>query len=458
MQLKKIVTCALALLFSFKPLAAAPILDEEYPVVILGGGVAGMTAAVQVSQAGFQPVVITGPSPGGIIVQSHSVHNWPGAIEISGAELADDLHKQAKTCGTLFVHGRVVDVDVSKQPFVFTVQSSSDPSKVQKIRARTCIIALGALPKLLGVPGEKENLFSTIFTCAPCDGMQFKDKTVAVIGGGDSALTEAHYLSNLAKKVYIIVRKGEFRTIQPKYRDSVLSRPNVEVIYHTEVSAFQKTKSDLNLTLMSHNDSQQLTVQGAFLAIGSLPNTTLFKDKLELDKEGYIVLKNHQETSIPKIYAAGDVSDKVFKQATTAAGDATKAALQAQQHFGSKLAVQTDSPKAQVIQNIASMDQLQNLVSSSEKPIVVYFSRKDCTPCRSFSPTFDVWSVQLRQKAHFVKVYDSDAPEIFRAFNISAVPSVIVLDPKGNRIFEARGLLEVAKVPSVLEHQKQVPH
>jgi len=458
MQLKKIVTCALALLFSFKPLAAAPILDEEYPVVILGGGVAGMTAAVQVSQAGFQPVVITGPSPGGIIVQSHSVHNWPGAIEISGAELADDLHKQAKTCGTLFVHGRVVNVDVSKQPFVFTVQSSSDPSKVQKIRARTCIIALGALPKLLGVPGEKENLFSTIFTCAPCDGMQFKDKTVAVIGGGDSALTEAHYLSNLAKKVYIIVRKGEFRTIQPKYRDSVLSRPNVEVIYHTEVSAFQKTKSDLNLTLMSHNDSQQLTVQGAFLAIGSLPNTTLFKDKLELDKEGYIVLKNHQETSIPKIYAAGDVSDKVFKQATTAAGDATKAALQAQQHFGSKLAVQTDSPKAQVIQNIASMDQLQNLVSSSEKPIVVYFSRKDCTPCRSFSPTFDVWSVQLRQKAHFVKVYDSDAPEIFRAFNISAVPSVIVLDPKGNRIFEARGLLEVAKVPSVLEHQKQVPH
>jgi len=458
MQLKKIVTCALALLFSFKPLAAAPILDEEYPVVILGGGVAGMTAAVQVSQAGFQPVVITGPSPGGIIVQSHSVHNWPGAIEISGAELADDLHKQAKTCGTLFVHGRVVNVDVSKQPFVFTVQSSSDPSKVQKIRARTCIIALGALPKLLGVPGEKENLFSTIFTCAPCDGMQFKDKTVAVIGGGDSALTEAHYISNLAKKVYIIVRKGEFRTIQPKYRDSVLSRPNVEVIYHTEVSAFQKTKSDLNLTLMSHNDSQQLTVQGAFLAIGSLPNTTLFKDKLELDKEGYIVLKNHQETSIPKIYAAGDVSDKVFKQATTAAGDATKAALQAQQHFGSKLAVQTDSPKAQVIQNIASMDQLQNLVSSSEKPIVVYFSRKDCTPCRSFSPTFDVWSVQLRQKAHFVKVYDSDAPEIFRAFNISAVPSVIVLDPKGNRIFEARGLLEVAKVPSVLEHQKQVPH
>ncbi|HEX2578861.1 MAG TPA: FAD-dependent oxidoreductase, partial [Rhabdochlamydiaceae bacterium] len=302
MRFKKLLSLALAFLLGFKPLPAAPILDEEYPVIILGGGIAGLSAAVQVSQAGFQPVVIMGPSPGGIIVQSHSVRNWLDENELSGAELADKLQKKAKACGTLFVHGQVIDVDVSKQPFAFTIQNSSDPSKLQKIRARTCIVALGALPKLLGVPGEKENLFSTIFTCAPCDGMQFKDKTVAVIGGGDSALTEAHYLSNLAKKVYIIIRKDEFRTIQPKYRDSVLSRPNIEVIYHTEVSAFQKNNADLNLTLTSPKGSDHLTVQGAFLAIGSLPNTALFKGKLELDKEGYIVLKNNQETSVPKIY------------------------------------------------------------------------------------------------------------------------------------------------------------
>ena len=453
MRLKKFVFLSLAFLLGFKPLPSAPISDEEYPVVILGGGVAALTAAVQVSQAGFQPVVITGPSPGGIIVQSHSVHNWPGEIEISGAELADKLQKQAKACGTLFVHGQVVDVDISKQPFVFTVQNSSDPSKTQKIRARTCIIALGALPKLLGVPGENENLFSSIFTCAPCDGMLFKDKTVAVIGGGDSALTEAHYLSNLAKKVYVIVRKNEFRTIQPKYRDSVLARPNVEVIYDTQVSAFQKNDKDLNLTLVSPKGSEQLTVQGAFLAIGSLPNTALFKGKLALDKEGYIILKNSQETSVPKVYAAGDVSDKVFKQAMTAAGDATKAALQAQKHFGNKLAAQTEAPKTPAIQEVGSMEQLRNLVYSSEKPVVVYFYSKSCQPCRSFSLTYDIWAVQFREKAQFIKVCDTAAPEIFGAFNIRLIPSVVVLDPKGKLLFEARGA-ELAKLPSVLEQPR----
>ncbi len=452
MVLKKFVFLSLAFLLGVKPLPAAPILDEEYPVVILGGGVAALTAAVQVSQAGFQPLVITGPSPGGIIVQSHSVRNWPGEIEISGGELADKLQKQATACGTLFLHGRVIDVDVSKQPFVFTVQNSADPKKSQKIRARTCIVALGALPKLLGVPGEQENLFSSIFTCAPCDGMQFKDKTVAVIGGGDSALTEAHYLSNLAKKVYLIVRRDEFRTIQPKYRDAVLSRPNVEVIYNTNVTTFQKKDKDLNLILSSPKGSEQLNVQGAFLAIGSLPNTSLFKGKLELDKDGFIVLKNQQETSVPRVYAAGDVSDKVFKQAMTAAGDATKAALQAQQHFGSKLIVQTEAPKT-AIQEIGSLDQLRTLVSSSEKPVVVYFYSKSCTPCRSFTLTYDIWAAQFREKAQFVKVCDSVAIEIFKAFNIKAIPSVIVLDPKGKLLFEARGS-ELAKLPSVLEQPR----
>jgi len=448
MSLKKFLLLSLALLLGVKPLPSAPIVDEEYPVVILGGGVAALTAAVQVSQAGFQPLVITGPKPGGIIVQSHSVRNWPGEIEISGGELADKLQKQADACGTLFLHGQVIDVDVSKQPFVFTVQSSEN--KVQKIRARTCIVALGALPKLLGVPGEQENLFSSIFTCAPCDGMHFKNKTVAVIGGGDSALTEAHYLSNLAKKVYLIVRKDEFRTIQPKYRDSVLSRPNVEVIYNTTVSSFQKNENDLTLTLSS--TKKPLTVHGAFLAIGSLPNTALFKGKLELDKEGFIVLKNQQETSVPRIYAAGDVSDKVYKQAMTAAGDATKAALQAQEHFGNHLILQTKSPTTS-IQEIDSMDQLRSVISSSKKPTVVYFYSKSCPPCRSFSPTFDTWATQLSDKAHFVKARDTVADEIFEAFNIRAMPSVVILDTKGKPIFEARGA-ELEKVPAILQHPK----
>ena len=452
MRLTKITFLSLALLLGFKPLPSAPIAEEEHPIVILGGGVAALTAAVQVSQAGFQPVVITGPSPGGIIVQSHSIHNWPGEIEISGADLADKLQKQAQACGTLFVHGKVIDVDVSK--LVFTVQNA-DSSKIQKIKARTCIIALGALPRLLQVPGEQENLFSKIFTCAPCDGMQFKDKTVAVIGGGDSALTEAHYLSNLAEKVFLIVRKDQFRTIQPKYRDLILARPNIEVIYNTTVSSFQRIGPDLLLSLATPKGADQLNVQGAFLAIGSLPNTALFKDKIELDSDGYIVLKNQQETSVPRIYAAGDVSDKIFKQAMTAAGDATKAALQAQKHFGAKTVAKTELPKLTELGELSSLNHLHSLVSSSGKPVVVYFYSKTCSPCRAFSSTYDLWAEEFQDKALFVKVCDRKAFDVFEAFHVSAVPSVVVLDSKGKLVFEGRGQ-ELARLPEVLE--KKTPH
>ena len=453
MRLRKIFLLTLAFLLGFKPLPSAPIIEQEYPIVILGGGVAALTAAVQVSQAGFQPVIITGPSPGGIIVQSHSIHNWPGEIEISGAELADKFQKQAAACGTLFIHGQVINVDVSKQPFVFTIQNNADPSKIQKIKARTCIVALGALPKLLQVPGEQENLFTKIFTCAPCDGLQFKDKTVAVIGGGDSALTEAHYLSNLAKKVYVIVRKDQFRTVQAKYKDIILSRPNIEVIYNTTVSSFQKDHEDLKLTLATPQGASQLSVQGAFLAIGSLPNTALFKGKLELDKEGFIVLKNQQETSVPRVYAAGDVSDKIFKQAMTAAGDATKAALQAQEHFGDKTTAQKEPVKAPAIKEITSMEELRTLATSSDKPVVVYFYSKTCQPCRSFNYTYDIWASQLHEKAHFVKVLHGPGDDLFYAFGVRFLPSVVVLDTKGKLIFEARGL-ELAKVPSVIEKSR----
>ena len=451
MRFKKFVFLSLAFLLGFKQLPSAPLMEEEYPVVILGGGVAALTAAVQVSQAGFQPLVITGPSPGGIIVQSHSIHNWPGEIEISGTDLADKLQKQAKACGTIFLPGQVINVDISRQPLVFTVQNSADPSKIQKIRARTCIIALGALPKLLQVPGEQENLFSNIFTCAPCDGLRYKDKTVAVIGGGDSALTEAHYLSNLAEKVYVIIRKDQFKTIQPKYRDSILARPNIEVLYDTTVEAFQKNDQGLSLSLATPRGSEQLNVNGAFLAIGSLPNTALFKGKLELDQDGFIVLKNQQETSVPRVYAAGDVSDKIFKQAMTAAGDATKAALQAQKHFGSKTLALSELPKAAEIKELTSLDDLRSIVSSSEKPVVVYFYSKTCSPCRSFSFTYDLWASQFYDKALFVKVSIDNAPDVFSHFKMNVVPSVMAFDAKGKAIFQGRGYQEIAKLPAHLE-------
>jgi thioredoxin reductase (NADPH) len=457
MRFKKFILFPLALLLGFSPLSSVPVPEEDYPVVILGGGIAGLTAAVQVSQAGFQPLIITGPSPGGIIVQSHSISNWPGETKISGSELADKLQKQVKSTGALFLQGQVIDIDVSRQPFVLTIQSP-DKSKIQRITARTCIIALGALPRFLDVPGEQANLYTNIFTCAPCDGLRYKDKTVAVIGGGDSALTEAHYLSNLAQKVYIVLRKDQFKTIQPKFRDSVLSRPNVEVIYNTSVEAFQKTSNGMVLQLTSPKGSAALSVNGAFLAIGSIPNTDLFKGKLELDKDGYIVLKNQQETSVPQIFAAGDVSDKTFKQAMTAAGDATKAALQAQKYFemknsliGAKQAIPTE---ALAIKELSSLDHLQSVVSSSDKPVIVYFYSTRCTPCRAFSSTYDAWSNQFKDKAIFTKVSSENAPECFETFHVDVIPTVLVFDSKEKLLFQGRGSREIAQFPAAFLEKK----
>jgi thioredoxin reductase (NADPH) len=419
----------------------------------LGGGVAALTAAVQVSQAGLQPLVITGPRPGGIIVQSHSVQNWPGEIEITGTDLADKLQKQAEACGVIFHPGQVTDIDVAGHPFLITVQNSFEKQPIQKIKARTCIIALGALPKLLHVPGEQENLFVNIFTCAPCDGMRYKDKTVAVIGGGDSALVEAQYLSNLAKKVYVLVRKDEFKTVQPKQRDAILSRPNIEVLYNTTVESFRNQEQGLILNLADPSGLKQLPVNGAFLAIGSLPNTEMFKGKLELDSGGYIVLKDKQETSVPGIFAAGDVSDKIFRQAMTAAGDATKAALQAQNYFGTTVPAVQETAQATELREIVSLEALRQLVSTSDKPVVVYFYGKQCLPCRSFRFTYNKWASQFQDKAYFVKISGEEARDCFNLYHIQVVPTVVVFD-KEKVLYQGSGK-ELSNLPSFLEKIKR---
>ncbi len=455
MRLKKIL-CQICLVFLLgtRSLYSTPAPEQEVPIVILGSGIAALTAAVQASQAGLQPLIIAGPAPGGIITQSHSIQNWPGEIEISGNQLADKLQKQAEARGVQFLSGHVVAVDFSHRPFTITVQNYFEKNSVQKIKAQTCIIALGAAPRLLHVPGEAENLFTHIFTCAPCDGLRFKDKTVAVIGGGDGALTEAHYLSNLAKKVYLIVRKDHFKTIQPEKKEAILSHPHIEVLYNTSVGAFVKhPDSDMTLQL---SGKKQITVQGAFLAIGSLPNTELFKSKLELDSEGYIVLKDQQETSVKGVFAAGDVSDKNFRQAMTAAGDATKAALQAQMSYTVKApSLTTKTPKeSPPLQEITSLKALRAYLTASQKPTVVYFYSERCPPCKVFRPTYSAWADQFQDKAHFLKLNTDNGRDCFNYYHIDGVPTVLILDANGKELHRASGLDQLPQIPSLIQKFK----
>ena len=438
----------LAYFLILNALQAASPPEKEVPVVILGGGIAALTAAVQVTQAGIQPIVISGPTPGGIITKSHSVQNWPGEIDISGSALADKLQKQAEARGVQFLTGDVVAVDFSSHPFTLTLENLFG-NKRQTITAETCIIAMGATPKLLGVPGEKENLFVNIFTCASCDGLRFKDKIVAVIGGGDSALTEAHYLSNLARKVYLIIRKDHFKTTQVAKKEAILARSNITLLYETSVTAFKKTSHDLTLELKSASGSKELTVQGAFLAIGSLPNTELFKGQLKLDPEGYIILDNNQETSVPGIYAAGDVADKTFRQAMTAAGDATKAALTA----CSTLVPQKGKDKTHAqgeVAEISSLSSLTAALTSAKKPTVVYFYSPQCGPCRTFRSTYATWAEQFRDRARFVKLSSENSPTSLTYYHIDRVPTVLIFNSQGEEIYRANTFEKLAQLPEML--------
>lgn len=311
---------------------------QDVPVLILGGGPAGLTAAIYCGRAGIKPVVITGDTIGGMITQSPRVENWPGQNAISGIALGEDLKNQAQINGAQLLSEEVIDVlfsqELSQKPHRITTRSLLTQEETV-YHTPIVVIALGATPNRLQVPGEQMYWSKGVYSCAICDGGFYKDKIVAVVGGGDGALTEAQYLANLAKKVYIIVRGRAFRTVEKQREKHVLSLPNIEVLYQSVVKEIRgdNTKlSSLVIANQKHKKNQQLPVDALFLAIGSIPNTKLFANQLELDL-GYIKLKEHQKTSIEGVYAAGEIADPEFKQAICAAADGAKAAMQLQKEM-----------------------------------------------------------------------------------------------------------------------------
>lgn len=311
---------------------------KDVPVLILGGGPAGLTAAIYCGRAGIKPVVITGDSVGGMITQSPRVENWPGRDVISGIELGKDLENQARLNGAELLREEVTGVlfspDLSQKAHQITTRSLITQEETIYYTP-IVVIALGATPNKLHVPGEQNYWSKGVYSCAVCDGGFYKDKIVAVVGGGDGALTEAQYLANLAKKVYIIVRGRDFRTVEKQRKEQVLSLPNIEIRYQTIVKEIKGEKDKVSYLILSnqkHKKSYHLPVDALFLAIGSLPNTKLFVNQLKLDA-GYIRLEEHQKTSIKGVYAAGEVADPEFKQAICAAADGAKAAMQLQKEI-----------------------------------------------------------------------------------------------------------------------------
>ncbi|HVL49357.1 MAG TPA: thioredoxin-disulfide reductase [Candidatus Thermoplasmatota archaeon] len=300
---------------------------EPRDVVIIGSGPAGLTAAIYTARANLKPLCIAGYEAGGQLMITSDVENYPGFAEaITGPELMERFRKQAERFGTEFIDKDVTKVDFSKPIKKLWVED-------EVIEARAVIIATGASAKWLGLENEQRLRGRGVSACATCDGFFFKEKIVGVVGGGDTAMEEALFLTKFATKVFVIHRRDEFRASKIM-QDRVLSHPKIEVVWNTEVLDVLGDQSVSGLKLENTKEKRvyELPVGGFFLAIGHKPNTDVFKGVLELEPTGYIKVNpaNETVTRIPGVFVAGDVFDHRYRQAVTAAGSGCKAAIEAE--------------------------------------------------------------------------------------------------------------------------------
>jgi len=295
-------------------------------VVIIGSGCAGLTAAIYAARANLKPLVLEGHEPGGQLSLTTHVENFPGFPDgIMGPELIENMKRQAARFGAEFESGAVTEVDLSKRPFTITVNGEPHQTK-------TLIVAAGASARLLGLKGEKELIGRGVSTCATCDGYFFRGKPIAVVGGGDSAMEEANFLSRYANKVYLIHRRNDFRASKIMI-DRVKANPKVEILTPYVVDEILSPQGLVNGVKLRHtetNQTKQIELDGVFVAIGHDPNSTVFKGKLNMDENGYLKAEHSGISNVPGVFIAGDVQDHRYRQAVTAAGSGCMAAIDAE--------------------------------------------------------------------------------------------------------------------------------
>ena len=302
-------------------------------VLILGSGPAGYTAAIYAARAMLKPILVHGSQPGGQLTTTTDVENYPGYSKvIQGPWLMEEMKGQAKAVGTEMIQDHINKVDLSKKPFTVVGDSG------QIYTADTIIISTGAQARWLNLKSEQNFRGFGVSACATCDGFFFKDKEVAVVGGGNAAVEEAMFLTKFASKVKLIHRRNELRA-EKMLQEKLKSNKKIEIIWDSvvnEVLGTNKPKNVSGIKIKSTKDNtiKELKIDGLFIAIGHDPATSLFKDQLKMDKEGYLITKpDSTETNIPGVSAAGDVKDKIFRQAVTAAGMGCMSALEAEKYL-----------------------------------------------------------------------------------------------------------------------------
>jgi thioredoxin reductase (NADPH) len=312
-------------------------------VIIIGSGPAGLTAALYSARANLKPLVIEGLEAGGQLTLTTLVENWPGFRDgIMGPELIDEMRAQAQHFGAAIIRGHVTSVNLRSQPFIVKTAET-------EYTTRAVIVATGASARLLGLPSERGLLGHGVSTCATCDGYFFRGRPIAVVGGGDSALEEAIFLTRFASGVILVHRRDTLRASKIM-QDKAFANPKISFEWNSDVEEITDLgKGEVTGMLLRNNKTgalKEVAVQGVFVAIGHTPNTVLFKDQLELDPNGYIVTHMGSRTNVPGVFACGDVQDHVYRQAITAAGSGCMAAIDAE-HYLDELPQHLGEPQVQ---------------------------------------------------------------------------------------------------------------
>ncbi|EOZ98985.1 Thioredoxin reductase [Indibacter alkaliphilus LW1] len=306
---------------------------EKVKVLIIGSGPAGYTAAIYASRAGLAPVLYTGGQPGGQLTITTDVENYPGYPEgIMGPEMMEDFRKQAERFGTQVRYGMVTKVDFSVKPHKVIVDDQKE------IHADTVVISTGASAKWLGIESEERLNGKGVSACAVCDGFFFRGQDVAIVGAGDTACEEASYLANICNKVYMLIRRDEMRASQIMQK-RVLNNPKIEVLWNTETDEILGKDEVEGVRVFDNKSGEKrnLKISGFFVAIGHEPNTSIFKDFLDMDESGYILTKaGSTKTNIEGVFACGDAQDHIYRQAVTAAGTGCMAALDAERYLAAQ--------------------------------------------------------------------------------------------------------------------------